>query len=472
MTAHGEPRRWLAAAHAYGLLVSVLVGYFLLRIPVQLTDSLTSILAMQVPFSRLMLDQFHQVGYLRPALWAEMKIVHDLSGGEYFYWFRLTQVVQVTVLVALFVHVLRPRTGRDLAALPLALAVLVGSHTFAWTVREAYPVNTFLTILLCCAAAVALSSATPRWWTTPAALLLFVVSALTVETGLLVWVILVGGYGLGWRGVSRAGVVAACGLLAGYFILRFLVLANGLPGLTERDSGFGLARYSPAELLAMFGGNPLPFYAYNVLSSMLTVLAGEPRNGVFTLAKGVLEGGADPALVIGLVASLLATGVIGWYAWVRRVEWAAWTLSHGDRLVLLFVMVLVANAAISFGYTKDIIMSPAGLLQAAAVFVAARALLERTWIPSLRRTAVAVVLLVLSGTWAIRAAGLHAALDVTAVSVREQWAYVDEWMEQVGWTASQSSTEGVKSRLQDDAIIRHPARPQLREELAVLFEVD
>ena len=114
--------------------------------------------------------------------------------------------------------------------MPVALAVLVGSHTFAWTVREAYPVNTFLTILLCCAAAVALSSAAPRWWTTPAAIALFAVSALTVETGLLVWVILVAGYLLGWRGVSRAGIVGLCVALAG-------VLRPPLPGVRERPSG-------------------------------------------------------------------------------------------------------------------------------------------------------------------------------------------------------------------------------------------
>ncbi len=35
----------------------------------------------------------------------------------------------------------------------------------------------------------------------------------------------------------------------------------------------------------MFGGNPLPFYAYNVVASALTILAGEPRDGVFELAR-------------------------------------------------------------------------------------------------------------------------------------------------------------------------------------------
>src|SRR5688500_5217309 len=372
MSVEAADRRWEAAAYGYGLMVSAVIGYFLLRIPIQVTDSFTSILALDAPFWTLMRDQFYQEGYLRPGLWAEMKLVHDLSGGEYFYWFRMTQAVQVAVLLTLFVHVLRPRTFRDVVALPGALAVLVGGHTFAGTVREAYPINTFLTILLCCAAAVALSSAAPRWWTTPAAIALCVLAALTVESGLLVWVILVAGYLLGWRGVSRAGVGVLCGVLAGYFVLRFLVLANGLPGLSERDSGFGFARHTPTELQAMFGGNPLGFYAYNVVASALTVLVGEPRNGVFELTRSVTEGQPDPALLLGFVASVLATAVVVRYAWVRRGAWRARAFSHADRLVIMFVVVLAANAAIGFGYTKDIIMSPAGLLQAAAVFVGVR----------------------------------------------------------------------------------------------------
>ena len=465
-------RRWAAAAHGYGLIVAAVIGYFLLRIPVQVTDSFTSILALQAPFATLIRDQFYQVGYLRPALWAEMKLVHDLSGGEYFYWFRMTQAVQVVVLLTLFVHVLRPRSFQDAVAVPVALAVLVGSHAFAWTVREAYPVNTFLTILLCCAAAVALSSAAPRWWTTPAAVALFAVAALTVESGLLVWVILVAGYLLGWRGVSRAGVVGLCIALAAYFVLRFLVFANGLPGLSERDSGFGFTRHTPTELQAMFGGNPLPFYAYNVVASVLTILAGEPRDGVFELARSVTEGQTSPSLLIGLVASLLATAVVIRYAWVRRAAWMARTFSHADRLVILFVVVLAANAAISFGYTKDIIMSPAGLLQAAAVFVGVRDLVSRTAASPVRRIGVAALLLMLSTTWAIRAVGLHAALDSTAGSVREQWAFVDEWLTGRGSTGLSPTTEALKRHLQDDANLRHPARPQLREELTRLFEVE
>jgi hypothetical protein len=459
-------------AYGYGLLVSATIGYFLLRIPIQVTDSFTSMLALRGSFLELIRNQFYQVGYLRPGLWAEMKIVYDLSGGDYFHWFRMTQVVQVAVLLTLFVYMLRPRSFRDAAVVPIALAVLIGSHTFAWTVREAYPVNTFLTMLLCCAAAVALSSSSPRWWNTPAAIALFAVSALTVESGLLVWVILMAGFLLGWRGIPRTGVVGLCVSLAGYFVLRFLVFGNGLPGLSERDSGFGFERRTPDELQEMFGSNRMPFYAYNVVASLLSVLIGEPRDGVFELTKRIAAGESAPSLVVGCVASVLATAVVVRYAWVRRHAWMAQAFTHGDRLVILFAVVLAANAAISFAYTKDIIMSPAGLLQAAAVFVAVRDLVGRTPAPSLRRLSVAVLLLVLSTSWAIRAVGLQAALDSTAVSVREQWAFVDDWRAGTGSGGLSPASESLLRHLQDDANLRHPARPQLREELSHLFEVD
>ena len=55
-------RRWAAAAYGYGLIVAAVIGYFLLRIPIQVTDSFTSILALQAPFATLMRDQFYQAG--------------------------------------------------------------------------------------------------------------------------------------------------------------------------------------------------------------------------------------------------------------------------------------------------------------------------------------------------------------------------------------------------------------------------
>src|SRR5439155_11181481 len=121
----------------------------------------------------------------------------------------------------LYAGLVRPRTWREAALVPLGLAALVSMHTFTGTIVEAFPINTFLTIVLLSFGAASLSLARYRWWNDVLAVLLFVVAALTVETGLLVGVIVIGAALTGARGVSRAGVTLVGLLLAGYFYLRF-----------------------------------------------------------------------------------------------------------------------------------------------------------------------------------------------------------------------------------------------------------
>ena len=94
-------------------------------------------------------------------------------------------------------------------------------------------------------------------------------AALTIESGLLVWVILVGGFVVGARGISRGGVAALLALLVVYFVLRFPVLDVGSPDLIERSSGFGFRILDPPDLVARFGSNPYPFYLYNIVCSFL-----------------------------------------------------------------------------------------------------------------------------------------------------------------------------------------------------------
>ena len=86
----------------------------------------------------------------------------------------------------------------------------------------------------------------------------------------------------------------------------------------------------------------------------------------------MLDGSPDPRLLVGLLSSSIATILIGRYIWIRRRFWRRWELDRGDRIVMLFVLVLLANAGISLAYTKDVIMSPAGYFYAAAFFVACR----------------------------------------------------------------------------------------------------
>jgi hypothetical protein len=461
-------------AYAYGLAVAVTMGHFLLGIPIQLSDCFGNMLKLDTPWAQLMENEFTQRSFLRPFLFAELKLVYDASGGHYFAWFRGTQVVQVAAVIVLYLALVRPRTWRDTALVPLGLAMLVGIHTFKGAVVEAFPINTFLTIVLCCLAAANLALMQRRWWVDVLAVLLFVVSALTVESGLLVAVIFIGAALVGARGVSWPGLAAIVALLAGYFVLRFNVLEVGSPGLIERSSGYGFRILDPPELIARFGDNPSWFYAYNIATSALSVLFSEPRAGAFGLVYGFTIGNPYKPALINLVASTCATLLIGLYVRRRWSQWWSWRFDRDDRLVWLFFIVLAANATISYPYTKDVIMSPAGAFFAVAAFAAARGVLPdgSLRLPPARLAIVALFCAVLAVTWSLRAISIHLQLRETARKVRTEWAYAEDSLSG-SVPASERSRERILMRhLQDDAVVRYPAPPRLPIAESLMFEVD
>jgi hypothetical protein len=469
--------RWQLIAYAYGLLVVVGMGYFLLGIPVQLTDSYGNIVKVSHgSFGSLVYGEFYQRSYLRPLLFAQLRVVYDLSGGHYSEWFRAWHVGQVLVLVVLFLRILNPRTAAGAAVVPIGLAMLIGGHTFAGTVREAFPINTFMTIVLCCYAGLDLALGPPRWWRDVAAALLFVSAALTVESGLLMAVIFVAAYAAGARGVSRAGVATIVLLVAGYLYLRFGWLHVGSPALIERSSGFGFGTLEPDALIAKFGERPYLFYAYNVMSSVLTVLLGEPRGGVWELTRALVrDQRAGPGLIT-MVACTMATGVIAAYVWSRRAEWRARRFDRSDQIVIVFAAMLIANAVVSYPYTKDVIMSPAGSLFALALAVSARHFIPRCvrlqpdravgW----RLPVAAVAFTVLAVTWSYRALDAYLGLRNAGAKARTEWVYADQWFEREGQTLEEPGALALKNQLQTDAILRSPAPPALTGDWLEWFE--
>ena len=459
---------WLA--YGYGLLVALALGHFLLGLPVQLSDSFGQMLKLSGSWSELLYGEFTQRAFMRPLMWGELKLVYDLSDGNYFVWFRGAHLVEVVVLALLYVHLVRPRTLRDAAVLPLGFAVLFGLHTFQGTVREAFPLNHFMMVLLYCFGAANLVMARYRPVNDLLGVLLFVVSALTIESGLLVWVILVGGTLVGAKGMSRGGATALVLLLAGYFILRFPVLGIGGPGLTERSSGFGFRILEPPELVQRFGGHPAGFYLYNIMSSAVSVLLSEPSGGVFGLTRRTLGGEFDLATWISPIASVCATALVSIFAWRRRYAFAAWRLDRDDQLVALFVMVLAANAVISYPYTKDVVMSPAGAFLAVAVFVASRSVLA--WLPAVASPRMAILALAgfaLTGsTWAIRVTGTHLGLRTAAYVERNEWAYAEISLAEDGVVLTDADRALLRT-LRDAALFSRPAPPPLNPPLRVLF---
>lgn len=456
--------RWLC--YAYALVVALCLGHFLLGLPIQLSDSFGQMLKLSVSWPELFRGELTQHGYLRPLMWGELKLVYDLSGGSYFAWFRGAHVVEVVALSMLYVALVRPRSLQDAALLPFGLAVLIGMHTFQGTVREAFPLNHFMAVLLYCFVAALLITGEYRRWKDVAGLLLFVVAALTIESGLLVWVVFVGGALVGAKGMSRGAIAALLVLLVGYFVLRFPVLGVGSPDLIERSSGFGFRILDPPELLERFGSNPLPFYLYNAMSAFLSVLVSEPTGGVFRLTRQLLDGDLDVASLISPIASVAATTLIALFVWRRRHAWMQLKFERDDQLVALFLMVLVANAVISYPYVKDVVMSPAGAFFAVAAFVAGRGMLSAvpaTASPALA-TAVIAGFALLGTTWAIRVVGTHINLRAGAYVERNEWAYAEQSLADEGIALSDGDVALLRT-LRDDAIYVHPPPPPLEPPL-------
>jgi hypothetical protein len=391
--------------------------------PVQVFDALEEMLAAQRSAS--IVDTFwaaaYNAAYLRPLRIVQIKVIFDAAHGHYWLAFRGAHALTMVACLLLFTRALRVRTVTDLCAAAFALTVVVGLHTFRSTVQEAFPINHFLEIAVMALVMMNLTQSRPRLIVDAIALVTFIVASLTLESGLLVWVVAVTAWLLGMRGVSTRGVVAMTVLLAGYFVLRFGVLAVGTPGLIERSSGYFFAVLDPSELERRFGDRLVVFYAYNVVSSALSVLASEPQSGVFVTTAAWLNDRLTAGLALAVLSSLVTTGLIAVAAVIvlRRYRMS----DASDRLILLFAVVLAANATLSYAYTKDDIMSVSGIFYGLAAYAAIRLLIVRVG-PTQRLVAATLTAVILATgmAWSVRSLGIHQVARTYAFKTRNDWA--------------------------------------------------
>jgi hypothetical protein len=333
-------------------------------------------------------------------------------------------------LVLLFVLVLEIRSWLDVAALVLPLTVLTGLHTFTGLLQEAYPVNHFLQVSVACLTVLALARTRPSRVTSALTVIVLVYSLALIEAGILVWVVAAASYGAGLPGLRRGPILALTLIVALYIGARSW-LDIGTPGIGAHGTGFVDAAYSADEIAARFGDAPVFFMTYNVASAALSVLFSEPRHGTY----GLLQPPArwPPALGINIVSSAMITLAIVGYAW------AAWRRRKApvgdDRLVLVALVAVGANAFLCATYIKDEMLGTAGIFYALASYAAVRALLAA--VPRTPRApaalTVAVVLAVTASLWSFRAMGVHYQLRYAAFITRNDWVRVlpphdrDEW---------------------------------------------
>ncbi len=453
----------LAAACAAGVCAS------LLTIPVQVTDSLVPILQAQSSPSvaGAVLASADSAAYLRPLRIAQIQWLFEAANGRYFLAYKAFHVALVLACLALFVMAARVRTAGDVWAFACALTVLTGLHTFLGTVWEAYPINHFLEVVVLCLFVYVLAESRGGWWADALAALAFAVAALTLESGLLLWVVAVVAWLAGAKGLSRRGLVLMTVLLAGYLVVRFGYYSTGLPTLVERSTGFGTQKLDPPELMRRFGGRPLVLYAYNIVSSLGSVLLSQPRAGVWTLLAEPRADGLSPGTMMNVIVSLLTTVAIAVWSTRRWPAWRTRQFQQGDRVVLVALAVTVANAVLSYGYTKDEIMSPAGAFYALAVGVVGRDLVTGprpsgqpgATAPTPAAWAMLFVIGLVSAGWAVRAAGLHYQMHQMAHDVRNEWVSVDAWLEAQHAAPATDEARALVRELREDALARVTGNP-------------
>jgi len=448
---HPSPR---AAAYGLAVLVAVAIACDLLWMPVQLTDSVGEILDAQRSPSAWasFTSSFGTEAYLRPLRIAQIKALFDAAQGQH-YWlvYRGFHALLLVAAVLLFARALRVSTIVDFAAAAFALVVLTGLHTFRGTIQEAFPINHFLEILVFCLITLNLAQSRGGIWINTAAVSVFAMAALTLESGLLVWVVAAAAWAAGWRGISARGLSLMTVCLLGYLYVRFAYLSSGVPTLAERSSGYLVSILDPPELQRRFGEQPLVFYSYNVAASAMSVLFSEPQAGVFATVRAWLDDRVMPRVVLPVATSLVTTALI-FQAGMRRAV-RRHPFDDTARFILVGAAVLMANAVLSFAYTKDDIMSTAGAFYALAAFGAIRdGLLAAAGTRRAAGVALAVLLVLLAIGWSVRSAGVHYVLRSQAIKHQVDWVEMPGRWRRNGQWPSDPARQRLILRLRDDAV--------------------
>ena len=418
---------WRLASFAVVLSLCAGVSYCLLRKPLTLHDGLDPIVKAQQAesVSGLFWSNLRTAGYVRPLRFVQVKLLYDAFEPDLFRAFAGFHVALTVATVLLLGTLLLPTGVVDFVATAVAGVTLFGLHTSGALFFEAFPINHFLEIVCLLLLALVATVRCRGWAADGLAFTAVLVGLGTLESGVLVWLALVTAWGLGWRRVSRSGLAASCLLLMAYFAVRLFYLDLPAIEMDERSSGFGFQTLDPAELVARFDQNPWPFYLYNVTSSWLSVLFAEPRAGVWVFTGRLLQGEVPLWMWINLITSGATSGLIITYSVRRCSHWVRGEVDDGDRFVLLFWMILAANGVVSYAYTKDVVLSAAGVLYACAAFAVFRDALG--WVSTRSHVgalAVTALLVVVSIGWSVRTVGLVHGLRLQAYRQANDWAFI------------------------------------------------
>jgi len=255
---------------------------------------------------------------------------------------------------------------------------------------------------------------------------------------------------------ALATVIAALLYVAVRFGLGAQVAAS-----TYTETGLGFEDVGAARLGEIFMHAPWMLWLYNMVASILTVAASEPRAGRFFFVNAILHGHVPLWMYVHVVSSVLSTALILYALRTSRIS------EPRDRFIAAAGLTIVlVGSALGFLYTRDRIAISAGVGYAMLVYVAVAAVLER---PPVHR----VGLVLANACIAIIAAGWVLRTGETYVRMRDAaWANYQVWMSRYedlgGFTRPQTD---ILAMLRKAALERAPEDPRNDSEWTyTLFE--
>jgi hypothetical protein len=217
---------------------------------------------------------------------------------------------------------------------------------------------------------------------------------------------------------ALAGVAMTTALMAGYMVLRFMVLDIGSPPVGERAVGFGFSRIEPAEIERRFvaTGHLYYLYLYNVVSAFASVFLSEPNSGRWMLTQRVVNGDIDPMVATSIVSAVVARPLVSFAIAVVKMGRAAFVLTINWSRVR---SVALGNACVLQLRQDEVMARPASstrnvlsIRYALATGLGRRALASTALVVPLRAAA-----------WTIRTTGSQYQMPVRTVD-RYEWAHV------------------------------------------------
>ena len=307
-------------------------------------------------------DAFTSGREYRPLFDLAIKASYETAGT----WLPFYQVLVLLLFAALLILVVwlcHPVGARRAVAACVAVSCVSALHT-SRILFGFWPLNHYAAVMVCVllAIALALHPAARRldWLFGPlalAAMLGLELGALIVPLSIVLW-------WFGAPGIGRRGVVSVVACAAVYLAVR-LTFAEYSGESLYADTGFIFQTVDAASLRARFGDLPWLLWIYNVGSTFLTIVASEPREGVFSFVESLLAHDMESWRWFHVGSSALTTivivgGLIRGWPWPER-----------DRLLVVAgCALLVFGSALGFLYTRDRIGLAGGLGYALLLYVA------------------------------------------------------------------------------------------------------